>query len=149
MGVRAAVLFVSHPGRVERDVFRYLVLSAVLLAAGHASAGADPVNLGSGGSVCTQIAALMDESVALKLPPRVERALTLTLQAADAAVHDGQNGRARTLLRTFAFEVRGATRAKRLQDDAAQVLIAGAQEAIGTLSRGGNTETEKRRAKNE
>jgi hypothetical protein len=130
-------------------MFRHLVIAAALVASARGLAGADPVNVGSAEPVCAQITALLDESVALKLSPRVERAFTLTLQAADAAVHDGHNGRALTLLRTFAFEVRGVTRAKRLEEDAAQALIAGTEAAIGRLMSATNTDTEKRRAKNE
>jgi len=116
-------------------VFRHLVIAAVLLGGAHGSAGADPMDAGSADPVCAQIEALIEESIALKLSPRVERAFTLTLHAADAAVHDGQNGRALTLLRTFAFEVRGVTRAKRLSEDAAQALTARAESAIRVLSR--------------
>jgi len=130
-------------------VFRYLIVAAALLVGARGLAGADPVNIGSAEPVCARITALIDESVALKLSPRVERAFTLTLYAADAAVHDGQNGRALTLLRTFAFEVRSVTRAKRLQEDAAQALIAGADATIGALISAANADSEKRRAKNE
>jgi hypothetical protein len=80
-----------------------------------------------------QIAALIQESAALGLPARVEHALTLTLRAAQDAVINGQRSRARTLLRTFAFEVRGVRRAKRLPAGAADALIAKAVAAIGTL----------------
>jgi hypothetical protein len=80
-----------------------------------------------------QIAVLIQESEALGLPARVEHALMLTLRAAEDAVHEGQRSRALTLLRTFAFEVRGVKRAKRLSAGAADALIARAVEAMGTL----------------
>ena len=68
----------------------------------------------------------MDESAALSLPVRVERAFRLTLHAANDALREGEISRALTLLlRTFTFEVRGVKRAKRLHADAADVLIAG------------------------
>ena len=80
-----------------------------------------------------QIAALIQESAALGLPPRIEHALQLTLRAAQDAVLNGQRSRAQTLLRTFAFEVRGVRRAKRLPAGVADVLIGKAVEAMGTL----------------
>ena len=116
-------------------MFRHLVIAAALVAGARGLAEADPVSVGSAEPICAQITALIDESVALKLSPRVERAFTLTLHAADAAVHDGETGRALTLLRTFAFEVRSVTRAKRLPEDAAHVLIARAESAIRVLNR--------------
>lgn len=80
-----------------------------------------------------QIAALIDTSAALALPARVDRALMLTLRGAQDAAHEGQVSIALTFLRTFAFEVRGVKRAKRLRADAADALLARAAEAIGTL----------------
>jgi hypothetical protein len=85
-------------------------------------------------SACSKIAALIDQSAALSLPPRVERAFTLTLMEADHAAHSGDHIKALTLLRTFTFEVRGAKRVHRVPPQAADVLIAGAQEAIVALS---------------
>jgi hypothetical protein len=80
------------------------------------------------------IAALMHESAALVPPGRVERALMLTLRAAQDAAREGHISTALTLVRTFAFEVRGVKRAKRLSADAADVLIARAEDAIRYLS---------------
>jgi hypothetical protein len=79
------------------------------------------------------IAALIQESATLGLPARVEHALTLTLRAAQDAVLNGQRSKARILLRTFAFEVRGVRRAKRLPAGDADALIARAVAAMATL----------------
>ena len=81
-----------------------------------------------------QISTLIQESAALSLPVRVDRAFRLTLNAAHDALREGQVSRALTLLRTFTFEVRGVKRAKRLRADVADALIARAEEAIGALS---------------
>ena len=80
-----------------------------------------------------QIAALIQESAALGLPARVEHALTLTLRAAQEAAQEGQWSRVLTLLRTFAFEVRGVKRAKRVPGGTADALIAKAVQVMGTL----------------
>jgi hypothetical protein len=80
-----------------------------------------------------RIAILIDESAALSLPPRVERAFLLTLHAAGEAIRQGQVSQALTLLRTFAFEVRGVKRARRLRADTADALIARAEDVIRTL----------------
>jgi len=74
---------------------------------------------------------LMAEMTALSLPSRIERALMLTLQAADAALHQGRMSEARVLLRTFANEVRGVRRARRLSVETADVLLAKAEGAAG------------------
>ena len=79
------------------------------------------------------IAALIQESAALRLPARVEHALTLTLRAAQDAVLNGEPSKARILLRTFAFEVRGVRRAKRLSAGDADALLARAAAAMATL----------------
>lgn len=79
-----------------------------------------------------KIAALIQESATLALPARVERALMLTLHAAEKALHEEQNENAAVLLRTFAFEVRGIKRAKRLPAETADALIARAEDAIHT-----------------
>jgi hypothetical protein len=81
-----------------------------------------------------QITTLIQESAALSLPVRVDRALRLTLNSAHDALREGQVSRTVTLLRTFTFEVRGVKRAKRLRADVADALIARAEEAIGALS---------------
>lgn len=82
-----------------------------------------------------KITALIQESATLALPARVERALMLTLHAAEKALHEEQNENAAVLLRTFAFEVRGITRAKRLPAETADALIARAEDAIHTCRR--------------
>lgn len=105
-----------------------LLLAALGVATAQPLAGPAPQD-----PVHVHIAALIQESAALGLPARVEHALMLTLRAAQDAVHEGQRSRARTLLRTFAFEVRGVKRAKRLPAGAADALIARAVEAMGTL----------------
>ena len=80
-----------------------------------------------------QIAALIQESIAMEMPPRVEHALMLTLRAAQNAALEGRRARALTLLRTFAFEVRGVKRAKRVPARTADALIARAVQVMGTL----------------
>lgn len=80
-----------------------------------------------------RIERIMAEMTALALPARVERALMLTLQAADAALHHGLILEARVLLRTFAYEVRGVKRARRLSVETADVLLAKAEGAAGGL----------------
>ena len=81
-----------------------------------------------------QIATLIETSAALELPTRVERAFLLTLRTAGDAYHRGEIPRALTLLRTFAFEVRSVTRAKRLPPDSADMLLARTEDAIRYLS---------------
>ena len=105
----------------------------VLLGAGHAAA--NPPESGPVNPAQAHVAALIDESAALSLPPRVERAFLLTLRAADDALRQGESSRARILLKTFAVEVRGVKRARRLPADAADALIARAEAAIETCSR--------------
>ena len=80
------------------------------------------------------ITALMQQSTALALPARVERAFMLTLNAAREAYFQGEFAKTITLLRTFTFEVRSVKRAKRLPPATADALIARAELAIGTLS---------------
>ena len=75
-----------------------------------------------------RIAFLIDESAALSLPLRVERAFVLTLRAAGDALRQGQLSQPATLFNTFAFEVRGAKRAKRLSAETADALIARAEK---------------------
>lgn len=77
-----------------------------------------------------QITTLMQESAALSLPVRVERALMLTLRGAERALHQGRRADAVVLLRTFTFEVRSIKRAKRVPADAADSLIALAADAM-------------------
>ncbi len=113
---------------------RRIFVAVLLLLAALGVATAQPLaGLAPQDPAHIQIAALIQESAALGLPARVEHALTLTLRAAQDAVLKGQRSRALTLLRTFAFEVRGVRRAKRLPPDAADALIARAVEAMGTL----------------
>ena|SRR5687767_7672047 len=113
-------------------MFRTLLLILFCLIAARGLAAADPPDAADDSAVSC-IAALMDESAALSLPVRVERAFTLTLHAANDALRQGETGRAMVLLRTFTFEVRGVKRAKRLHAEAADMLIARAEEAIVTL----------------
>lgn len=80
-----------------------------------------------------RIERLMAEMTALSLPTRIERALMLTLQAADTALHQGRIAQARVLLRTFVYEVRGVKRARRLSADTADGLLARAEQAAGGL----------------
>jgi hypothetical protein len=113
-------------------MFRRIFVAVLLLLAAFSVATAQPLAAPQD-PAHVQIAALIQEGAALGLPARVEHALTLTLRAAQDAVLNGQTSRARTLLRTFAFEVRGVRRAKRLPADAADALIARALETMGTL----------------
>ena len=106
---------------------------AVLSITASGVAAGDPPDRTVDDPAFSYIAAIVDESAALSLPARVERALSLTLRAATDALHEGQTDRAVVLLRTFTFEVRGVKRAKRLRAEAADVLIARAEEAIGAL----------------
>ena len=80
------------------------------------------------------ITALIQQTTALALPARVERAFMLTLNAASDAYLHGEFARTVTLLRTFTYEVRSVKRAKRLPPATADALIARAELAIGTLS---------------
>jgi hypothetical protein len=112
-------------------MFRIALVMLVFLLAARGQAAAGPTE--EPASSC--IEALIDESAALALPARVERAFTLTLYAAHDALRDGDTTRAMILLRTFTFEVRGVKRAKRLRPESADMLIAKADEAIETLGR--------------
>src|SRR5690349_11412115 len=99
----------------------FVIVLVFLLAAGRAAAHppeSAPVN-----PALAHVAALIDESAALSLPPRVERALLLTLRAAHDALRQGDPSRARIFLQTFAVEVRGVKRARRLTGDAADTLL--------------------------
>ena len=115
-------------------MMRSLVIALVfLLAAGRAAANppeSAPVN-----PALAHVAALIDDSAALSLPPRVERAFLLTLRAADAALRRGESSRARILLNTFAIEVRGVKRARRLHAAAADALLARTEAALETCRR--------------
>ena len=114
----------------------HTLLAAVLvLFASRGIAAAHPPDPAPDADASNRIASLIDESTALSLPGRVERAFLLTLHAANEALRQGEVSHAVTLLKTFAFEVRGVKRAKRLRADAADVLIARAEEAIGLLGR--------------
>ncbi len=96
-------------------MFRALTLVAFITVAQPALATAQ--SLPEAPADACQIAALIETSAALELPTRVERAFLLTLRMAGDAYHRGEMPRALTLLRTFAFEVRSVTRAKRLPED--------------------------------
>jgi len=114
-------------------MLRTLLLILFCLIAARGLAAADPPDAAADDPTVSCIAALVDESAALSLPVRVERAFKLTLHAANHALRQGETGRAMVLLRTFTFEVRGVKRAKRLHAEAADMLIAKAEEAIVTL----------------
>jgi hypothetical protein len=117
-------------------MIRRTLAVVLLLLAALGVATAQPLEgSASGDPAHMQITALMRESAAMALPPRVERAFMLTLRAANDAYLQGEIPRALTLLRTFAFEVRGVKRARRLPPDVADTLIARAGEAIGALRR--------------
>jgi hypothetical protein len=79
------------------------------------------------------IAGLIGQVAALDLPQRVERALTVTLRAADAAASRGRPPAARALLGAFVLEVHVLARRNLLTDAAAQDLIAQAQAIVNTL----------------
>ena len=114
-------------------MLRIPALLLALLTCSHGIATAGPGDAVSD-PACSKIAALIDESTALSLAPRVERALTLTLIEADNAAHGGDHVKALTLLRTFTFEVRGAKRAHRVPSGAADVLLARAQDAMRAIA---------------
>jgi hypothetical protein len=110
-----------------------LLLVVLLAASGAAANPPNPAQVDDPTQV--QVAALINQSAALSLPPRVERAFLLTLFAVDEALRQGDASRARVLLKTFAVEVRGVKRAKRLPPAAADALIARAEAAIETCAR--------------
>ena len=115
-------------------MFRRIFVAVLLLLAALGVATAQPLaGPAPGEPAHIQVAALIQESIALGLPPRVEHALMLTLRAAQDAVVEGQTTRALTLLRTFAFEVRGVKRAKRVPADTADALIARTVAAMRSL----------------
>ena len=113
---------------------RHTLLAALLvLFASRGVAAAHPPDPAPEEEASGRIAFLIDESAALSLPLRVERAFLLTLHAANDALRRGHVSQAVTLLNTFAFEVRGVKRAKRLRAEAADALIARAEDVIRTL----------------
>src|SRR5687768_2788441 len=84
---------------------RRLVVAVLLLLTALGVATAQPLAGTLRDPAHVQIAALIQESIAMEMPPRVEHALIVTLRAAQDAALEGQRSRALTLLRTFAFEV--------------------------------------------
>ena len=117
-------------------MLRSFGLVVVVLVVASGAAAANPPNPAQGADPTqVQVAALIGESSALSLPPRVERAFLLTLLAVNDALRQGEAARARVLLNTFAIEVRGVKRAKRLPAAAADALIARAEAAIETCPR--------------
>ena len=114
-------------------MFRTLLLVVLLLIAGRGAAAADPPDRTADDPAYNYIAAIIDESAALSLPVRVERAFNLTLYAASDAFREGKTASAVVMLRTFTFEVRGVKHARRLRAEAADLLIARAEEAIDAL----------------
>src|SRR5688572_30921452 len=113
-------------------MFRTIFFVAFMIVAAVAIATAQPLSQATDDSC--QIAALIQTSAALELPTRVERAFLLTLRTAGDAYHRGEMPRALTLLRTFAFEVQGVRRAKRLPPDTADMLLGRTEDAIRYLS---------------
>ena len=113
---------------------RRLVFAVLLLLAALRVATAQPLAGTLRDPAHVQIAALIQESIAMEMAPRVEHALMLTLRAAQDAALEGQTSRALTLLRTFAFKVHGVKRAKRVPARTADALIARAVQVIGYTS---------------
>ena len=105
-------------------------MSLLVLLAAYAAAAASPPAVGSDDTTSTAISALMVELTSLSLPPRVERAFLLTLNAAADAVREGEAAKAQTLLRTFTFEVRSVKRAKRIPAETANPLIERVEKLI-------------------
>lgn len=117
-------------------MLRRLLAIILLLLAALGVAAAQPLDgLTSHEAAHVQIAVLIQQSSALGLPARVERAFMLTLHAANDACRDGDIPKTVMLLRTFAYEVSGVKRARRVPVHTADGLIARAELAIGTLSR--------------
>jgi hypothetical protein len=113
---------------------RRIFVAVLLLLAALGVATAQPLDgVSPRDAAHVQIAALIQESIATEMPPRVAHALMLTLHAAQNAALEGQRSRALTLLRTFAFEVRGVKRAKRVPAGTADALIARAVQVMGAL----------------
>jgi hypothetical protein len=116
-------------------MFRALLLGFVVLVTSRGIAAAHPPDLAPDAAAAC-IAALINDSTTLSLPLRVERSFTVTLRAADEALRRGEVASALTLLKTFVFDVRGVKRARRLPADAADALIARAEEAIAAVRAG-------------
>ena len=112
---------------------RTLLVAALVLSASSGMASAQPVDAVAAGAASSHISALIDRSAALALPARIERAFMLTLHAAGDALGQGDAAKALTLLKTFAFEVRGVKRARRIRADVADDLVARAGEAMSAL----------------
>ena len=102
---------------------RIIAMSLLVLLAAYAAVAASPRGAGSTDTTSTAITELIADLASLSLPPRVERAFLLTLNAAADAAREGQAEKAQTLLRTFTFEVRGVKRAKRIPAETANPLI--------------------------
>ena len=112
---------------------RTVLIACFLVITARGIAAADPPDAAPEENPATCIAALINESVGFALPHRVERAFLLTLHAAADALRHNDIVRAQTLLRTFAFEVRGVKRARRVPADVADALIARTETALRTL----------------
>ena len=116
-------------------MLRRVLATILLLLAALGVATAQPLDgLTPDEAAHAQITALIQQSSALGLPARVERAFMLTLHAANDACRDGDIPKTIVLLRTFAYEVRGVRRARRVPVHTADGLIARAELAIGMLS---------------
>ena len=114
---------------------RTLLAVVLVLFAARGVAAAYPPDPAPADDALICVASLATESAGMSLPGRVERAFLLTLHAADDALRRGDIPQAITLLRTFAFEVRGVKRSKRLGPEAADTLIAHAEDVIEALRR--------------
>jgi hypothetical protein len=115
-------------------MFRRLAAAALLLLAAWSIAVAQPAGDERNDRLDMEIAALVSEITDASLPVRIERAFLLTLRCAADAIRQGDVSRAQMLLRTFAFEVRGVRRAKRISPDAADPLIEKAEKLIATMT---------------
>ena len=113
---------------------RTLALSLLLLVGPNEAAATLPANMTAGDSASTVVSQLIVESAGLRLPTRIERAFLLTLHAAADALREGDIASARTMLKTFAFEVRGVKRARRMPAATADPLIEQAEKLITAMS---------------
>jgi hypothetical protein len=112
---------------------RIIAMSLLVLFAAYAAVAASPRAPDSDDAAWANISVLIIELTSLSLPPRVERAFLLTLNAAADAAREGQAARAQTLLRTFTFEVRGVKRARRIPAETANPLIEKVEKLLATM----------------
>ena len=114
---------------------RTLMAVVLVLFAPRGVAAAYPPDPAPDAEASSYVASLIDDSAAMALPIRIERAFLLSLNAAGEALRRGDASQAAKHLKTFAFEVRGVKRARRLRADTADMLIARAEAAIVVLGR--------------